>query len=209
MTGLAIDLGGTNMRAAVVGADGLPGRAETREAPRSRQDFLVRVQYLIAHHRADRLGIGVPGLAQGSVMTWIPNLGFLDGLDLAAAFPGVSIALGNDAQLALRLIGQSSRAALEEAEDALREHGVDALLDDPRLLAALLEGPSRLGMRASWPLFCYVIVRQALRRAGEGDRALADYVAAIVLHFGARSRATRIDEHDDQEYDTLARCSMM
>jgi len=110
----------------------------------------------------------------------------------------------DDAQLALRLIGESSRAALEEAEDALREHGVDALLDDPRLLAALLEGPSRLGMRASWPLFCYVIVRQALRRAGEGDRALADYVAAIVLHFGARSRATRIDEHDDQEYDTLA-----
>lgn len=110
----------------------------------------------------------------------------------------------DDAELALRLIGRSSRAALEEAEDALREHGVDALLDDPRLLAALVDGPSRLGMRASWPLFCYVIVRQALQRAGEGDRALADYVAAIVLHFGARSRATRIDEHDDQEYDTLA-----
>lgn len=117
MTGLAIDLGGTNMRAAVVGADGLPGRAETREAPRSRQDFLVRVQYLIAHHRADRLGIGVPGLAQGSVMTWIPNLGFLDGLDLAAAFPGVSIALGNDAQLAL--LAEATHGAARGRRNAL------------------------------------------------------------------------------------------
>ena len=110
----------------------------------------------------------------------------------------------DDAQLALRLIGRTSRAALEDAEDALRERGVDALLDDPRLLEALLDGPSRLGMRASWPLFCYVIVRQALRRAGEGDRAVADYVAAIVLHFGARGRAERIDQNDDQEYETLA-----
>jgi len=110
----------------------------------------------------------------------------------------------DDAQLALQLIGRSSRTTLEEAEDALRERGVDALLDDPRLLEALLDAPSRLGMRASWPLFCYVVVRQALRRAGESDRAMADYVAAIVLHFGARGRATRIDDHDDQDYDTLA-----
>ena len=110
----------------------------------------------------------------------------------------------DDAQLALQLIGRASRAALEEAEEALREHGVDALLDDPRLLQSLLDTASRLGMRASWPLFCYVIVRQSLRRAGESDRALADYVAAIVLHFGARGRATQISEYDDQEYDTLA-----
>lgn len=110
----------------------------------------------------------------------------------------------DDAQLALQLIGRASRATLEEAEEALRERGVDALLDDPRLLQALLDSASRLGMRASWPLFCYVIVRQSLTRAGESDRALADYVAAIVLHFGARGRATQINDYDDQEYDTLA-----
>ncbi|MGH7647482.1 MAG: hypothetical protein ACREND_05155, partial [Gemmatimonadaceae bacterium] len=57
----------------------------------------------------------------------------------------------NDAQLAVQLIGRTSRATLEEAEDALREHGMDALLDDPRLLHALLDAPSRLGMRVSWP----------------------------------------------------------
>ena len=108
----------------------------------------------------------------------------------------------DDAQFALRLIGRSSQTTFEEAEEALRERGVDALLDDPRLLAALLE--ARLGMRASLPLFCYVLVRQALTRAGESDRALADYVAAVLLHFGAQGRATRIAESDDQEYDTLA-----
>jgi glucokinase len=117
MTRLAIDLGGTNMRAAPVGADGFPGRAETRDAPRSRQEFLVRLQYLIGHHGADRLGIGVPGLAQGPVMTWIPNLGFLDGLDLAAAFPGVSIALGNDAQLAL--LAEATHGAAKGRRNAL------------------------------------------------------------------------------------------
>jgi glucokinase len=117
MTGLAIDLGGTNMRAAPVGADGLPGRAETRDAPRSRQDFLVRLQYLIDRHGVDRLGVGIPGLAQGPVVTWVPNLGFLDGLDLAAAFPGVSIALGNDAQLAL--LAEATRGAARGRRNAL------------------------------------------------------------------------------------------
>lgn len=107
----------------------------------------------------------------------------------------------NDAQLALHLIGRESTAELEAAEDALREEGIDALLDDPRLLDALLE--SRVGMHTSLRLFCYVAVRQALRRAGEDDRALADYVAAILVHFAMRDRATRIAMSDDQTYDSL------
>jgi hypothetical protein len=106
------------------------------------------------------------------------------------------------AQLALRLIARGSRTELERAEEALREQGIDALLDDPRLVAAMME--SSIGARASLSLFCYAVVRQALRRIGEGDRALADYVAAIMLHFGQRSRALRISDVDDAEYDTLA-----
>ena len=108
----------------------------------------------------------------------------------------------NDAQLALRLICRGSATELESAEEALRGSGIDALLDDPRLLPALME--SRLGMNVSLPLFCYVVVRCALRAAGENDRALADYVAAILLHFGARGRAERIAESDDQTYDTVS-----
>jgi len=107
-----------------------------------------------------------------------------------------------DAQLALRLIARGSSAEQERGEEALRDGGIDALLDDPRLLPALLE--SRHGAHASFPLFAYVVVRHALRRAGEDDRVLADYVAAILLHFGVRDRAHRVSDADDERYDTLA-----
>lgn len=108
----------------------------------------------------------------------------------------------DDAQLTLRLLGRESREEAERAEAALRERGIDALLDDPRLLPALLAPGA--GVNASYPLFSYVVVRHALRRAGEDDRAMADYVASILLHFGLRGRATRIADTDDECYETLA-----
>jgi hypothetical protein len=108
----------------------------------------------------------------------------------------------DDAQLALRLMAGGSQRELERGEELLRDQGIDALLDDPRLVTALLS--SHLGMHASLPLFCYVIVRHALRAVGENDRALADYVASILLHFGLRGRAERIADSDDERYDTLA-----
>ena len=111
----------------------------------------------------------------------------------------------DDAQLAVRLIARGSSDAIEEAETTLREQGFDALLDDPRLLAGLMV--SRQGSHASFPLFAYVVVRHALRDVGEGDRALADYVASILLHFGLGSRAGRVGESDDEVYSTLAELS--
>lgn len=108
----------------------------------------------------------------------------------------------DDAQLALRLIARGSNDAIEEGEEALRAQGIDGLLDDPRLLTGLIE--ARQGSHASLPLFCYVVVRHALREVGEGDRVLADYVASILLHFGLGARATQISVADDETYTTLA-----
>jgi hypothetical protein len=108
----------------------------------------------------------------------------------------------SDAQLTLALLAQHGRAAADAAEDALRTGGLDGLLDDPRLLQALLE--TRLGARASLSLFVYVVARHALLRQGESDRVMADYAASLLLHFGLRDRATRISEVDDQTYDTLS-----
>jgi len=108
----------------------------------------------------------------------------------------------DDAQLALRLMARGSSEAIEEGETVLREEGIDALLDDPRLLAGIMS--ARQGAHASLPLFAYVVVRHALREVGEGDRLLADYVASILLHFGLGSRATRIAPSDDETYTTLA-----
>ena len=107
----------------------------------------------------------------------------------------------DDAQLALRLIARGSEDALAAAELMLRDGGIDALLDDERLVPAMVA--SRAGMHASLPLFFCALVRRALAQADETDRALAVYVADILIQFAARGRAERIAEHDDQSYDTL------
>lgn len=108
----------------------------------------------------------------------------------------------NDAQLALRLIARGSADAQDAAEVTLRERGIDALLDDARLIEALLASPQ--GAHASFPLLAYVVVRHALREVGEEDRAVADYVASVLVHFGIRDRAQRVGMSDDETYDTLA-----
>ena len=110
-----------------------------------------------------------------------------------------------DAQLALRLVARGSGTELERAEAILSDNGLDALLDDPRLLQALLV--ARQGAHSSFALFAYVIVRHALRDAGEDDRLIADYVASILLHFGLRQRSMKLTEHDDSTYDSLAAIS--
>jgi len=108
----------------------------------------------------------------------------------------------DDAQLAMRLIARGDSRELEQCETALRDRGIDSLLDDPRLIATLMHAPQ--GAHASFPLFAYVAVRQALHEAGEDNRALADYMAAIVIAFGAKGRAERVGDADDERYDTLA-----
>jgi hypothetical protein len=106
----------------------------------------------------------------------------------------------DDAQLLLRLAARGS--SYEQAEIALRERGIDSLLDDPRVLSGLLA--ARQATHASLPLVSYVIVRHALLEMGERDRALADYVAAVLMEFGMRGRSSRISHADDEQYDTIA-----
>ena len=108
----------------------------------------------------------------------------------------------DDAQFAVRLIGHAGGTAEGEANSALREQGIDAVLDDPRLLAALVHHAP--GAHASIRLFMYVVVRHACVAAGESDRVLADYTASILLHFGLQDRARRIAAADDDTFDTLA-----
>lgn len=107
----------------------------------------------------------------------------------------------NDAQLAARLLAAESGEPLAELEARLADEGINAILDDPRLPGALLRDPR--GAHASFPLFSYVLIRHALRRMGEDDRGLADYVSSILVHFGFRDRAWRITENDDEIYNAL------
>lgn len=107
-----------------------------------------------------------------------------------------------DVALALSLVAEHGAEARERGADALRERGLDALLDDAALLPALIESPR--GRLASLPLFSYVLVRHALLQMGERDRVLADYAASVLLHFGLRDRARRVADADDESFDTLA-----
>ena len=108
----------------------------------------------------------------------------------------------HDAQLAVRLLARDSADELERVEQRLVDEGLDTILDDERLPDALLR--SRYGTYASLPLFLYVMVRHSLLRAGERDRAVSDYLTALLLSFGGRGRSERVSEADDQLYDTLA-----
>lgn len=106
-----------------------------------------------------------------------------------------------DAQLAVRLVAHDDAGEMDQMQKRLADDGIDVLLDDSRLPAALLR--SRYGAYASPPLFLYVMVRHALLRAGERDRTVSDYLAAVLLAFGKKGRDDRISESDDQMYDTL------
>src|SRR4051812_40056978 len=108
----------------------------------------------------------------------------------------------DDAQLAIRLLTRMNGDDPGAYERRMADEGIDAVLDDPRLSAALLQLPA--GAHVSLPLFCYVMIRQALRGAGEDDRGIADYVASIVVHFGMAGRANRIGMADDETYAALA-----
>ena len=106
-----------------------------------------------------------------------------------------------DAQLAVRLVARDSADEIERVQQRLVDEGLDAVLDDQRLPVALVR--SRFGAYASLPLFLYVMVRHALLRAGERDRMVSDYVAAVLLTFGVRGRSERISEADDEMYQSL------
>jgi len=107
-----------------------------------------------------------------------------------------------DAQLAVRLVSDESDGGLALAQQRLADEGLDAILDDHRLPDELLG--SRFGAYASLPLFFYVMVRHALLNAGERDRAVSDYITAVLLAFNERGRSERVSDADDEIYTTLA-----
>ena len=86
-------------------------------------------------------------------------------------------------------------------DERLREDGFDAILDDPRTFNALMAG--RELSSAPPELVFYLLVRHALLEDGITDRALADYLAALIATFGREGRAWQIaDEPTEYHYLT-------
>ena len=106
----------------------------------------------------------------------------------------------------VELIGRRDASLREAARERLEDGGLDDLLDDPRVLNALLTDED---VKARPELVFYVLVRQAMLERGVHDPVAADYVASLLVQFGRSRRAYRISEDGDEEYgylvDLLAR----
>lgn len=106
----------------------------------------------------------------------------------------------SDAQHLVQLLGRNDDELRAAAQERLDREGVDALLDDPRVLNAVLTDPE---VKASPEVVFYVLVRQALLEGGMDDRAVADYVASLVLGFGKGARAYRLSDETHEEFHYL------
>ena len=106
----------------------------------------------------------------------------------------------SDAQQLAALIGRDDPEMAEAARLRLDEHGLDSLLDDPRVLNGLLTDPE-VSVRPA--IVFYVLVRQALLEGGIDDRGTADYVASVIAAFGHAGRAYRISDEDGSEFHYL------
>jgi hypothetical protein len=105
-----------------------------------------------------------------------------------------------DASFLVWLLSQGAEAALSREQARLDDIGLDAILDDPRTLNALLAGTQFSTARPE--LVFYVLIRHALLEDGINDRGVADYLASLVLAFGREGRAYHITE-DNTEYRYL------
>ncbi len=99
-----------------------------------------------------------------------------------------------DFQLVMIVLARGSAVRRADLERRLEREGPDALLDDPDLAERLLAVRTLLAPSA--PLVVYALVRRHLQAAGFVDRELADYLAALVLDFGAGSRARSVEAGD-------------
>jgi hypothetical protein len=105
--------------------------------------------------------------------------------------------LRSDIQHLVGLVGRGDEEAMRQAERRIDQEGADALLDDPRVLNALLTDPNAA---APTNLVFYVLVRHALLEVGIDDRGTADYVASLLVAFGREGRAYRVSESTTDEY---------
>ncbi|MEX1182555.1 MAG: hypothetical protein WEF86_04930 [Gemmatimonadota bacterium] len=102
----------------------------------------------------------------------------------------------SDVEFLIWLLTRGAHPAVDAEEERVSEHGLDALLDDPRTLNALLAGQQFSSARPA--LVFYVLVRHALLEDGINDRGLADYLAGLVLAFGRGGRAYHIADDNTQ-----------
>ena len=106
----------------------------------------------------------------------------------------------SDAQHLIGLLGRGDPDLRESARLRVEEHGLDSVLDDPRLLNALL---TENDVAVPPSVIYYVLVRHTLLEGGLEDRATADYVASVLTAFGRAGRAYKISTEAEGEFHYL------
>jgi glucokinase len=124
---LGIDMGGTSARFGWAPAGGAleVGALAAESAPRTTAALaqLVSDQAAAAADAAGApvvgIGVTIPGLVEGTVCRWVPNLPHLDGVDLAELLAplAVPVIVGHDAQIAL--LAETTLGACRDVRDAL------------------------------------------------------------------------------------------
>lgn len=106
----------------------------------------------------------------------------------------------SDALHLVELLGRHDADLRDAARERLEDGGIDGLLDDPRVLNALL---THGDVKSRPELVFYVLVRQSMLERGVDDPVAADYVASLLVQFGRSRRAYRISEEGEEEYGYL------
>jgi predicted NBD/HSP70 family sugar kinase len=151
---LAIDLGGTSLRAAIAPPNDPAALSYLGRwpAPRTLEDFarlLAEIEAAAASVSLVGVGITAPGLVEGTTCRWIPNLPYLDGIDLGrlAGLESGVLAAGNDAHFAL-LAETTLGAARGVANAILLAIGTgigSAVLADGRIVRGFHGGAASFG----------------------------------------------------------------
>ena len=115
--------------------------------------------------------------------------------------PTVRASFGRrDALHLVDLLGRYDKDLRDSALARLEECGLDALLDDPRVLNALLTEPD---VKAPPAVVFYALARQTLLEGGIDKPQVADFVASLLLEFGQARRAYQISQKDPEEFHYL------
>lgn len=102
-TFLGIDIGGTHIRA-VSETEGTRSDISHDKVAHDLTALVGQISQLVSQHGASTTAITLPGRVWENRPVWIPNLGFLDGVDLVAQIRAqldTEVVLLNDAQAAL------------------------------------------------------------------------------------------------------------
>lgn len=125
MACLGIDIGGTKIQGAYLQHETVRLTRRIATPTSGYEDLLAVLISLAEEARREtgtlsHIGVGVPGTVTERCVTWVPNLPFLDGKDLAADLAlrcGTQVVVANDAQLAL--LGEMWRGAAQQRQSAI------------------------------------------------------------------------------------------